>query len=479
MAIAFPTAPTEGESYSFGGSEYVYESLNNRWLAQAAGGASVTVSQDRPDPATAGQGDLWWYCGDGPGGVEDPGLFTLVIDTTGNQQWVQSSPSALLAGSTGGGGSEFVSFDPRAVATSTNTLTAEGTLTAGENGAYGWFTASTLDRMTVTVTGDGSIMMPGGSTNYNVDRQNAGLPRGFTTSFTITADSANSRDFVGGMFYLGPNGTITGGNFNGAQFEARMVDIVPVSAGGSSTTVNIGGGAGLQLGVTAKDTITTSTTITADDLTGTGPAWVLLGGGGGSGAVAQYNRVNSPSGSAGAGGAGGNYGFFINDSASLVGATFTAGASGTAQSNVGVNVGDGTTVIFGSDGTAGTTSTLVLDGTTYTCTGGGGGVRGNPGTAGAAGTATATGGTPLDLIDVQTINTDIDTYWDGFIVVDATGDLRLGGNVPDAALTGSGGGAGDAAFAVPQGRDGEGPVRAVNSGSGSAGSLQIVYQNQA
>ena len=63
------------------------------------------------------------------------------------------------------------------------------------------------------------------------------------------------------------------------------------------------------------------------------PAQALRGscsvGGGGSGAVAQYNRVNNPSGSAGAGGAGGNYGFFIADSADLVGAMFTAGASGT------------------------------------------------------------------------------------------------------------------------------------------------------
>ena len=336
------------------------------------------------------------------------------------------------------------------------------TLTGGTNGSYGHVTAQATSQFgrTYDMTATGGAYLIAGR---------------FAQSSYVNAAS------ISGEVYIPAGDTITfvQDTFNATRVTGTLVDLA-AAAGGSSTTVNIGGGgAGLQLGVTAKDTITTSTTITADDLSGTGPAWVLLGGGGGSGAVAQYNRVNNPSGSAGAGGAGGNYGFFINDSASLVGATFTAGASGTAQSNVGVNVGDGTTVIFGSDGTAGTTSTLVLDGTTYTCTGGGGGVRGNPGTAGAAGTATATGGTPLDLIDVQTINTDIDTYWDGFIVVDATGDLRLGGNVPDAALTGSGGGAGDAAFAVPQGRDGEGPVRAVNSGSGSAGSLQIVYQNQA
>jgi len=202
--------------------------------------------------------------------------------------------------SSGGGGSEFVNFDPRAVATSTNTLTAEGTLTAGENGAYGWFTASTLDRMTVTVTGDGSIMMPGGSTNYNVDRQNAGLPRGFTTSFTITADSANSRDFVGGMFYLGPNGTITGGNFNGAQFEVRMVDIVPASAGGGTTTVNIGGSTGgggiFTVQTDARNGANDPTTITEVTFTANYTAtyhFLLIGGGGrgrGSGASVLHSE---------------------------------------------------------------------------------------------------------------------------------------------------------------------------------------------
>ena len=333
----------------------------------------------------------------------------------------------------------------------------------------------------IEITGAGAWVYRGPYRNQG-QRSDSGLAPVFAQA---TDDAAVIIAVTGGSNTDGPFGW-DGELFLPPGATARPISPVSftfwygsvVGATGGAT-VNIGGGAGLQLGVTAKDTITTSTTITADDLTGTGPAWVLLGGGGGSGAVAQYNRVNNPSGSAGAGGAGGNYGFFINDSANLVGASFTAGASGTAQTSGAQNVGDGTTVIFGSNGTAGTTSTLVLDGTTYTCTGGGGGTRGTPGTAGAAGTASATGGTPLDLIDVQTINTDIDTYWDGFIVVETGGNLRLGGNTADAAITGSGGGAGDAAFASPQGPDGEGPVREVTSGSGSAGSLQIVYQNQA
>ena len=49
----------------------------------------------------------------------------------------------------------------------------------------------------------------------------------------------------------------------------------------------------------------------------------------------------------------------------------------------------------------------------------------------------------------------------------------------DAAITGSGGGAGAASNAGRTNRDGSGVAPAVTSGSGSAGSLQIVYQNQA
>ena len=108
-AISFPTAPTEGQTYSFGGTTYAYESANNRWLSEAAGGATVVVSQTRPDPTMGSAGDLWWYCGaDG----EDPGLFTLVEDSSGDPtadppvpgqfQWIQSSPGITFESSSTG-----------------------------------------------------------------------------------------------------------------------------------------------------------------------------------------------------------------------------------------------------------------------------------------------------------------------------------------------------------------------------------------
>ena len=102
-AITFPSSPADGDIYNFGGTEYAYEMANNRWLAQAAGGATVVVSQTRPDPTMGSAGDLWWYCGaDG----EDPGLFTLVEDSSGDPtadppvpgqfQWIQSSPGIVF-----------------------------------------------------------------------------------------------------------------------------------------------------------------------------------------------------------------------------------------------------------------------------------------------------------------------------------------------------------------------------------------------
>ena len=112
MAISFPTNPqpvvddqyvesdppqNTDNQYTFQGTEYRYESLNNRWLAQQSGGASVTVSQI--PPANASDGDLWWYCG---ADTEDPSLFTYVDDATGVGSWIQSSPGIAFDSSSTG-----------------------------------------------------------------------------------------------------------------------------------------------------------------------------------------------------------------------------------------------------------------------------------------------------------------------------------------------------------------------------------------
>ena len=207
--------------YTFGGTEYRYEALNNRWLAQAAGGATVVVSQDRPDPAAGTPGDLWWYCGDTG---EDPGLFTIVADTTGNQQWVQSSPSALLAGSTsGGGGSGLTSGFPISPPDSTGSFT---------------FTGGGL-----TGTGMGQVLY-----GHIVPGSNIGSV-GITTNTTGTAwvQSGTTRDqsvasSASFIAFIGLDDVIACSN-NGFEANYAAWDVVEDTSG-SSTTVNIGGGGG-------------------------------------------------------------------------------------------------------------------------------------------------------------------------------------------------------------------------------------------
>ena len=307
-----------------------------------------------------------------------PGIWRAVVTATSS--------------SGGGGGSEFVSFDPRAVATSTNILTNGGTLTAGENGAYGWFTAFNVNNLTVSVTGDGSVLMPGGNATH---RDNARyLPQGFDTSLSLTTGPANQADFVGGMFYLGPNGTITS---SGNTFEARMVDIVPVSAGGGGTTVNIGGGGGLQLGEFFSQTVTASTTsLTLDH---TGPAWVFLTAGSGSGAV-RVNTNTDPL-DTGRGGNGGSGGFFLQDVSVLEGANVVLGTGGVGRSISRRPNAE-------QAGASGTGSSITWSGITLTCTAGAGaGIVTN----GADGMATITGTDAPTLLTNAEVTTEAEAYW--------------------------------------------------------------------
>ena len=370
--------------------------------------------------------------------------------------------TTATSSSGGGGGSEFVSFDPRAVATSTNILTNGGTLTAGENGAYGWFTAFNVNNLTVSVTGDGSVLMPGGNATH---RDNARyLPQGFDTSLSLTTGPANQADFVGGMFYLGPNGTITS---SGNTFEARMVDIVPVSAGGGGTTVNIGGGSGgLALGTFANQVegAGTSGTLALDF---SGPAWVWLSGGGGGGG-ARVDMVLDEY--AQRGGAAGSGGFFLEDVSVLEGATYTVGARGT-----GASVTKATN--DNEAGTGGGTSTLSWSGITFTCTGGGGG-SGSSGTStaglpgGTAGQATITGTDAPTLIPQADLLSAAQDAWRNTVVDDGDGNITLA--YTEVSFPAAAGGAGQTVML-----DQSGIMQETATGApGGHGTLTIVYQPQ-
>ena len=96
MATNFPNSPSNGNTHTFGGNTYTYDSTMGAWTGPAGGsgggGASVTVSETAPSGASAG--DLWF----------DPSVlktFVYYNDGTANQ-WVQSNPTGGGTSSSGG-----------------------------------------------------------------------------------------------------------------------------------------------------------------------------------------------------------------------------------------------------------------------------------------------------------------------------------------------------------------------------------------
>ena len=101
MATNFPNSPSNGDTHTFGGATYTYNSTIGAWTGPSTtaggGGASVTVSENAPSGAS--EGDLWF----------DPSVlktFVYYNDGTANQ-WVQSNPT----GSGGSGGASVTASD--------------------------------------------------------------------------------------------------------------------------------------------------------------------------------------------------------------------------------------------------------------------------------------------------------------------------------------------------------------------------------
>tara|TARA_E500000318_G_scaffold111760_1_gene131614 strand:+ start:2385 stop:2795 length:411 start_codon:yes stop_codon:yes gene_type:complete len=91
MATNFPNSPSDGDTHTFGGATYTYNSTIGAWTGPsttAGGGASVTSSDTAP--SSPSNGDLWF---------DSTNLKLYVYYSDGSSsQWVQTNPS-------GGGGS--------------------------------------------------------------------------------------------------------------------------------------------------------------------------------------------------------------------------------------------------------------------------------------------------------------------------------------------------------------------------------------
>jgi hypothetical protein len=201
------------------------------------------------------------------------------------------------------------------------------------------------------------------------------------------------------------------------------------------------------------DYFTSSITLTADDINGSGAAWVGVSGGGGGGAGVIYATSSGfgAVGSGAPGGAGGIHGLFLSDVTDLIGASFVAGGGGGGSTTGGTPGSSGSS----TRGSGGGTSTFSYG--SVSAGGGGGGLGGNP---------LSTQPYPVRDPGTQGSDTGIDitasiaSYYSGKVTAGPTGALRgTAGSAGPKVLTG-----------------GENTPGTSYGGTGGSGNLTIIYE---
>jgi hypothetical protein len=201
--------------------------------------------------------------------------------------------------------------------------------------------------------------------------------------------------------------------------------------------------------VLTADYFTSSITLTADDINGSGAAWVGVsgGGGGGGGVIYASSSGFGATGSGAPGGAGGIHGLFVSDVTDLIGASFVAG-SGGGGSTTGHTPGNNGRATRGNSGGS---STFSYGSVTA---GGGGGGRGGTSGSGARDPGTQGSDTGIDIA------ASIASYYSGEYTAGPTGALR-----------GTAGSAGPKVFT-----GGENTPGTSVGGAGGSGNLTIIYE---
>ena len=193
------------------------------------------------------------------------------------------------------------------------------------------------------------------------------------------------------------------------------------------------------------DYFTSSITLTANDINGSGAAWVGVSGGGGGGAGVIY--ATSATGSGAPGGAGGIHGLFVSDVTDLIGASFVAGGGGGGSTTGHTPGSSGRS----TRGNPGGTSTFSYGNVTAAAGSGGLGGPSGSGVKDPGNTGADTG---------INITSSIASYYSGKVTAGTTGALR-----------GSAGAAGPAVLT-----GGENTPGTSYGGAGGSGNLTIIYE---
>ena len=131
MATNFPNSPSNGDTHTFGGTTYTYNSARGAWLGPSSGGgggSSVTVSETAPSSPSAG--DLWWSS-------SEAAMYIYYTDAD-SSQWVQATTPGAdgAAGAAGAAGSAAVYATIDLLPASANT--GDQAFVTGSNRLYLW-----------------------------------------------------------------------------------------------------------------------------------------------------------------------------------------------------------------------------------------------------------------------------------------------------------------------------------------------------
>lgn len=104
MAITFPSSPSDGDTFTWGGITYVYDATPGYWKSESTGGGGagggITYIQTTI-PSSGNQGELWWDTEQDFIFVYNSGQWVLIDSLNPSERSDLNYPSGTLANGSG------------------------------------------------------------------------------------------------------------------------------------------------------------------------------------------------------------------------------------------------------------------------------------------------------------------------------------------------------------------------------------------